>query len=224
MTSAAARQLSPRRPRTRLFQLRELRTEVERDRRAGVTYPKGVQRPRTRAECEPGGGGEHAHRPCPFATCRYHIAYDQQPTGTLIEYHPGKELHELPATCALDVADEGPQQSTRVGALLNITKSRAGQLEEQAVASMRSNALRLRLLDVPEHFVIKNPPVTIAPSKRPATVPCEDCGDPMPVGARGSLPRFCDLCWPDHVRARARERARTRLEQRRAVAAVGVGQ
>lgn len=81
-------------------------------------------RPRTRGDC---AGGE---RPCPWVSCRYHLAVEVQRGGS-ISINPlllddainGDELDltRLPETCALDVADRGPTTARYVAGLVGKT-------------------------------------------------------------------------------------------------------
>ncbi len=87
--------------------------------------------PQTRAECE------RAHRPCPYVTCRYHLYLDVQPnTGALKMNFPDLEPDELQESCALDVADRGPMKLETVGAMMNLTRERARQVENKALARL----------------------------------------------------------------------------------------
>lgn len=102
-------------------------------------YPASINaarpRPATRGECLQ---GEHAERPCPFVSCRRHLAYDVNPrSGAITENHPGRELDELPYTCTLDAADRGGLTLEEVGAALNLTRERVRQLENRALAKLR---------------------------------------------------------------------------------------
>jgi hypothetical protein len=92
-----------------------------------------VVRPVTRADCERG------ERPCPFVSCEHHLYLDvSDKTGAVklnfpdIEADMGRGLEEMPATCALDVADEGPQTLERTGELMNLTPERVRQIEVKA--------------------------------------------------------------------------------------------
>jgi hypothetical protein len=87
------------------------------------------QRPRNRSEC---GGA----RPCLFVTCRYHLAYDVTDGGSLKVNFPGVGLEEMEETCALDVADQGPQILRRVGRLMNVLTQRADQAIHLALAEL----------------------------------------------------------------------------------------
>ena len=96
-------------------------------RRGAQLYPPDPDdppRPRTRAECE------SAPRPCPFASCRYHLALDVlEDTGSIKHNFPDLEVDELAETCALDVAERGPATLETVARLMNVTRERVRQLE-----------------------------------------------------------------------------------------------
>lgn len=96
------------------------------------------QRPRTRGECADGP------RPCPWLSCRYHLASDETASGSVTLVHPDRDLGDLEATCALDVAAEGPHNLYEIGRLTNVTHERIRQIEKSAMRKVRS---RLPLLD-----------------------------------------------------------------------------
>lgn len=92
-----------------------------------------ADRPRTRRDCVDGP------RPCPFVACRHHLYLDVSPsTGTIKLNFPQLELWELAETCALDVADAGPQPLDRVSGLLNVTRERIRQIEALALVKLGS--------------------------------------------------------------------------------------
>ena len=97
-------------------------------------------RPRNRADCRDGP------RPCPWASCRYHLAIEVNvATGSLTLNFPDRELWELPHTCALDGADEGGMSLEMVGKRLNLVRERARQIEVRAIAKIHdASADRLR--------------------------------------------------------------------------------
>lgn len=68
--------------------------------------------PRNRGECEDG------ERPCPWLNCKHHLE------------HGGE-------SCALDVADEGPQTQERVAELLGVSQERVHFLEKRAIRKAR---------------------------------------------------------------------------------------
>lgn len=112
----------------------ELRGLAAGEPRAGET-----PRPRTRGECP-------AERPCPFASCRYHLGVDVldrlpngDPTddGALRKTWPHREVWEGPETCALDVADRGPQTLLQVGLVTNLTREGVRRIEQHALAKLR---------------------------------------------------------------------------------------
>ena len=92
-----------------------------------------LRRPRVRGDC---AGGE---RPCPFVTCRHHMAVEVLDTGSLrIVSH--LDLETLPQTCSLDVADAGEHTLEQVGVLLNLTRERVRQLERKGLKSAHAFA------------------------------------------------------------------------------------
>jgi len=99
-------------------------------------YPK----PKTRGECKDGP------RPCPFVSCRHHLALDiGETTGHVWERYPGKDLAELEHTCALDVADRGPHRLIELGRLLNVSRERIRQVEAGALHALNQQRRRLGL-------------------------------------------------------------------------------
>ena len=96
-----------------------------------VDYPEDVQRPRVRADCEQ--GGSNAERPCPFVSCRHHLALDITRLGGLKINFPDREVEALKETCALDVADRGGAILEEVAAYMNVTRERIRQLQERAI-------------------------------------------------------------------------------------------
>ena len=82
-------------------------------------------RPRTRAECRAGP------RPCLYVSCRFHLYLDvNEHTGSIKLNFPDKEVWELCESCSLDIAERGGLTLDEFGALLNVTRERARQLEE----------------------------------------------------------------------------------------------
>jgi hypothetical protein len=91
------------------------------------------ERPRTRAECEPGVG----MRPCPWVACRHHLYLDVKDSGLLRFNFPDKEPDELKETCSLDVADAGRHTHEQVGDLVNMHRERVRQLEREILYTIR---------------------------------------------------------------------------------------
>lgn len=84
--------------------------------RGAAEYPeqpgRDYLRPRTFEECDSVGLGDLF--PCPFVSCKHHLYLDVNPrTGSIKLNFPGREVDELPATCALRVAEEGDHPRRR---------------------------------------------------------------------------------------------------------------
>lgn len=88
-------------------------------------------RPRTRSACI------DAPRPCPYISCSNHLFADVTEAGNLKLNFPGLEIWELKETCALDVADRGPQTFDEIGVHLNVTHERVRQVEAVALAKVK---------------------------------------------------------------------------------------
>jgi ABC-type transporter Mla MlaB component len=88
------------------------------------------QRPRTRGDCE---GGV---RPCPWASCRHHLLVHVDAAGRLVQPFGEASLEDLADTCALDVADRGPQTTVATAQALGISRSRVQQIETATAASL----------------------------------------------------------------------------------------
>lgn len=92
-----------------------------------------LQRPKCRAQCVDG------ERPCPWLSCKYHLAHDVSRVGGLKENFPGRELDELPAGgCSLDLADRGGLTLEEVAAALNVVRERCRQIEERVLEKLRA--------------------------------------------------------------------------------------
>lgn len=110
-----------------------LKTRLERD-----FEEHGVRRPRTRGECKNGP------RPCPWVGCRHHLYLEVNPhSGSLKLNFGAVDLHCLPYTCSLDIADKGRAVLEQVGHVLNLTRERARQIEMHALLELRRRVLSL---------------------------------------------------------------------------------
>lgn len=118
-----ARSCAKREVRPRTERLNHCKRAV---RAAGVEFPEhDYWRPTTRGECARGV------RPCPFVGCRYNLYLDvSETTGNLKLNFPDLEPWEMVESCALDVADRGRATFELISTLLNVTRSRAQQLEQ----------------------------------------------------------------------------------------------
>lgn len=99
-------------------------------RRALALVPS--DRPKTRGECE---GGP---RPCPFVSCRYNLYLEVHASGALRTAHPAREPWQVPAgeSCALDLADQGPQRRDTIARLLGLVPERVRQVQNAAIGAL----------------------------------------------------------------------------------------
>lgn len=92
-------------------------------------------RPKTRGGCETG------MRPCPFASCRHHLAIEISPvTGSIKFNFPDVEIWNMKETCALDIADRGGITLEEVGEYTSLTRERVRQLESHGLKILRIHA------------------------------------------------------------------------------------
>lgn len=132
--ASGVRAVEPRRVRARSIRVNLLRkSELEQLR---SEYPPeehaDVPRPRTRGDCERGP------RPCPWVSCHHHLYLDVLRSGSIKVNFPDHEPDELEHSCALDVADDGPHRLERVGEIMNLSRERARQVQESALAKLAS--------------------------------------------------------------------------------------
>jgi hypothetical protein len=111
----------------------------------------------TRADCRT------QSRPCPWVSCKYHLALDINPATGSIHLNAGPRsrrtlavwnrrgaeewleraadaLLDMPETCALDVAERASATLEEIAELLGITRERARQIENAALAKLRQLA------------------------------------------------------------------------------------
>lgn len=93
-----------------------------------------AQRPRTRGDCV------DAPRPCPWISCRHHLAINVTDSGSLQLVNAQLDLEALPDTCSLDVADRGELTLEEVGRRLDLTRERIRQLERSGLRAMKAFA------------------------------------------------------------------------------------
>lgn len=99
-------------------------------------------RPMRRADCIEG------ERPCPWVSCRHHLALDVTSNGNLAIYAPATDgeldLEAMPETCALDVAGRGEQTLEEVAELFGLTRERIRQIADVALARFKRRHTFLR--------------------------------------------------------------------------------
>lgn len=99
-------------------------------------------RPLHRSDCV---GGQ---RPCPWVSCRHHLALRVTTAGEIRITFPdddgGVDLDGMPETCALDVADRGPQDAAAIAVLLGLEEGRVTAMVEKVTRKVRPRLLHLR--------------------------------------------------------------------------------
>lgn len=104
------------------------------------------ERPPNRSICEQGV------RPCPYVSCRYHLYLDVRGDGVLRVNFPEREPDEMMASCALDMAEDGPRTLDQVAGLMGMSKERARQLEASAFEKIRTALGNREYDDLDEGF------------------------------------------------------------------------
>jgi hypothetical protein len=142
--------------------------------------PLDVERARTRADCM--AGGMNAERPCPYVTCRHHLAVEVTPAGNLRLVFPeafeGLEPHleRMRATCSIDVAEQGAHDLDDVAAHMNVSAERVRQIQERAQSRHRESFAAAR-----EGEFVAPPPKPLTPPRavpQPTYRLCEcGCGE-----------------------------------------------
>jgi hypothetical protein len=93
-------------------------------------------RPANRGECLEGAN----NRPCPWVSCKYHLALDvSERTGSIKTNYPDVETWQMGRTCALDEADRGGMTLEDVADALNLTRERIRQIETKALRKLRES-------------------------------------------------------------------------------------
>ena len=98
--------------------------------RANTALPDA--RPSSRETCH------QTVRPCPYVSCRFNLFLDVREDGVLRLNFPDKEPDEMVASCALDLATDGPRTLEQVAALMGMSKERARQIEAAALAKLKT--------------------------------------------------------------------------------------
>lgn len=87
-------------------------------------------RPKTRQDCLAGGMNEA--RPCPWVSCRNHIALELSASGSLYTAD-GWDEDGRPSCVADMVEAKGPCTLEEIGNSLNLTRERVRQIEQQGI-------------------------------------------------------------------------------------------
>jgi hypothetical protein len=87
-------------------------------------------RPKTRGEC----GELGRTKPCPWVTCKYHLAVDITHAGAIKQYGDPLEMEE---TCALTVAEQGGVTLQQIATWWGMERERVRQIEARALETAR---------------------------------------------------------------------------------------
>jgi hypothetical protein len=101
-------------------------------------------RPKTRGECA------DIPRPCPFVSCRHHLALDISRRGVVLVTDPtlGRDINGVETTftddnprpsCSLDVADQGGRTLDEIADMMGLTRERIRQIETEALRAVRED-------------------------------------------------------------------------------------
>ncbi len=90
------------------------------------------QRPKRRSDCINGP------RPCPWASCRYHLAITVHPSGRLVEHSKRDDFSDLAETCGLDAIQRAAVESgmldVEIAEVMGMTSERVDQIATKALA------------------------------------------------------------------------------------------
>jgi hypothetical protein len=98
-------------------------------------------RPATYGECM------DMPRPCPYVSCRHHMYLHVTETGSVQLRFGEVDLDELPYTCSLDAAFDGPMTLEEVGEGLAFTKERVRQIETGALVKVKAMGMSPTMLE-----------------------------------------------------------------------------
>ena len=139
-----------RSPRVRAHTVSVKRLSKRELERGAAEYPeqpgRDYLRPRTFEECDSVGLGDLF--PCPFVSCKHHLYLDvNERTGSIKLNFPDREVDELPATCALRVAEEGGLTLDGVADVIGVVRERIRQIEAKALRKLRHPSRSKKLKD-----------------------------------------------------------------------------
>ena len=72
-------------------------------------------------------------RPCPRTECRYSLAGDGRESR---RGRPSGGERDTSETCALDLAERGPQSLVTIGRLFGLSRERIRQIEDTAIRKL----------------------------------------------------------------------------------------
>ncbi len=146
-------------------------------------------------------------RPCPFVSCRYHLAIDVLPSGKVRPRF--RRIDKMTESCTLDVAQRtastGAIEVEDVARFVKLTRQRIKHVIEEAVARLKFGMMR--------------GPGVAAPVIAKGERACRTCLRSFPPARRGDGGAgffYCsDECRPERIK-KAIAYARRKKEQQRA--------
>lgn len=97
------------------------------------TAPRRLLPPCRRSDCPP------RSEPCRRLFCRYHLWLDpvRNRRGDIVDYRETGAFGDTRHTCALRQAAHGPKTLEEIGSILDLSRERVRQIEEETLASLR---------------------------------------------------------------------------------------
>ncbi len=114
-------------------------------------YPE--KRPETREGCA------DMPRPCPFLTCKWHLGHEAIGPDVDDDTLAEAIASETGDTCALDVADRGPQTERWVAQLMGLSHQRVHQLSRDAKSHARDDEGSDRALEIMRSMSVGEDPL-----------------------------------------------------------------
>jgi hypothetical protein len=113
--------------------------------RADLDFADGEDRPLVYGDCLAGGVNEQ--RPCPWVSCRHHLAWVEQfePSGLRVNgLRVIQDWDDGRPSCSLDVANNGEAEREEIGKWWEMTHERVRQIEEDGLRRLRFHGQTFR--------------------------------------------------------------------------------
>ena len=104
-----------------------------------IVVDLSLKKPCVRADCA------SLPRPCPFISCKYNLFVEIGPKGSLDFTWPRTQPHQMPQSCALDLADEGGLTVQELADEMRLGLDVVKKSVDAALRSVRYKVARMRL-------------------------------------------------------------------------------